>query len=90
MSGRGAEVGGAGDPEVVGAGRTQLWTGVREGSGRDRGVGGGGGEGGRWISSGGMEVGNSGVGSRSDETVAGKSTDTYQPKYNKGQRLVPL
>ena len=49
-----------------------------------------GGEGGRWISSGGMEVGNSGVGSRSDETAAGKSKDTYQPKYTKGQRLVPL
>ena len=80
----------AGEMAVVGAGQTQLWTGVREGSGRDRGVGGGGGEGGRWISSGGMEVGNSGVGSRSDETVAGKSTDTYQPKYTKGQRLVPL
>ena len=56
--------GGAGELAVVGAGRTQILTGGREGSGRDGGVGGGEGEGGWRISSGRMEVGNSRVGSR--------------------------
>ena len=56
--------GGSGDPEMVGSGRPRLWTVVRDGSGRYRVVGRRGGERGWWLSSGGIEVGNNGVGSR--------------------------
>ena len=62
MSDSGAIDGNAGDPTVVGAGRPQLRTEVWEGGGTDRGVGGGGGEGGKHRYGGGGEAGSVGVG----------------------------
>ena len=53
MSGSEFSAGGAGDLSVVGAGHPQLRTGIREGGGRSRGVGGGVLEGGRLIYGGG-------------------------------------